>query len=262
MQILQSDLSLCLCVLGSRSNADGFATSWHRHPFQEIGFVLEGECQWGLKRRPTCLLKSGQAILVPPECDHRELATNRVQLGWVGYASGESSRKIPSLRVLELGESAQSVRFLLQRLYYEQQAGQKGGEELCGLALKHLLILVERAAGTRVEVRKKATLNVRQAQVVRSVAAYLERNANRPLTLEQIARYHNLSSPHLSWLFRKFYHITPTAFRLRCRMELAKTLLENRAKSVKEVAAACGFSDAAHFCREFKRAEGRSPGKA
>jgi len=97
---------------------------------------------------------------------------------------------------------------------------------------------------------------------VQSLAAYLDQNVGQPFSLEQVAEYHHLSAAHLSVLFQKHYHITPTAYRLQKRLTHARRLLQETPQSIKEIATACGFTDAAHFCKEFKKQTGQTPGQA
>lgn len=59
--------------------------------------------------------------------------------------------------------------------------------------------------------------------------------------------------------FRRRYGLTPVAYRLRLRLQLAgKMLLGNRV-TVAEAAKAAGFSDPAYFARAFKRSHGLTP---
>ena len=63
----------------------------------------------------------------------------------------------------------------------------------------------------------------------------------------------------LGAIFRQRYGMTPVAYRLRLRLQLAaKHLLGNRV-TIAEAAQAAGFTDPSYFTRVFKRAHGLSP---
>lgn len=234
----------------------------HAHPFHEIGLVLRGECLWNQNGRRPVPVVAGQAIWVPPGHLHREESTGPVQLGWIGFTlKGVPSAK--PLRPVSLGENLEAILALTRQIGREQHLGEEDSGKICSLALQQILLMVRRSGLQRSSpTTTPALLNPRQIQIVRSVAAYLDQNRDRPLSLEQVAQYHNLSAPHLSMLFKKHYHATPTAYRLKGRIAHARELLGNPTLSVKEIASSCGYTDTAHFCREFKRLSGKSPGLA
>ena len=74
---------------------------------------------------------------------------------------------------------------------------------------------------------------------------------SHPLPLEQLAATHRINPYTLLRQFKAGTGITPHAFRLNCRIDLAKTLLRaGHEPSV--VALECGFFDQSHFHRHFK----------
>ena len=60
-------------------------------------------------------------------------------------------------------------------------------------------------------------------------------------------------------IFKKYTGVTPHKFLFDLRMKNAVGMLENTNASVKEIAATCGFSDSAYFCRVFRKKHGRTP---
>ncbi len=73
----------------------------------------------------------------------------------------------------------------------------------------------------------------------------------RPLTLEQIAATHRINPYTLLRKFKAGTGITPHAFRLNRRIDLAKKLLRTGLDPA-TVALECGFFDQSHFHRHFK----------
>jgi len=69
----------------------------------------------------------------------------------------------------------------------------------------------------------------------------------------------NLSTSRLAHLFRRETKVSPQRFAKLERMQHAKFLLKSSFLSVKQVMANCGFNDASHFVRDFKRLYGKSP---
>ena len=59
--------------------------------------------------------------------------------------------------------------------------------------------------------------------------------------------------------FSKAFSISPIHYRNFCRLEHARELLESTQLRVSEIAERCGFGDAFHFSKSFKKHSGSSP---
>ncbi len=80
------------------------------------------------------------------------------------------------------------------------------------------------------------------------------------LGVEDLARHFGLSVYHFSRRFRAETGLSPRRFMEELRLgEAMKRLRLNREKSVKEIAAQCGFADGNYFAKVFRRAKGMSP---
>ena len=79
------------------------------------------------------------------------------------------------------------------------------------------------------------------------------------IDLETLAREAGWSVPHLHDRFQAHLGISPHQWLMRRRLHAARQLLAATDQPIAEIAGACGFADAAAFCRAFKRGEGTSP---
>lgn len=94
---------------------------------------------------------------------------------------------------------------------------------------------------------------------VRRAAHYLEQRVDDPPTLDATARYVGVGRRQLERAFSQALGMSPTAFQRGLRLEYASWLLLNNPRSITETALDCGFSDGAHFSREFRAKFGLSP---
>ena len=69
-----------------------------------------------------------------------------------------------------------------------------------------------------------------------------------------------LSQAYFSRSFMQTFGLSPHAFVLRRRVELAAQLMLESADSLTEIALRCGFSDQPHLCRRFRKLVGETPG--
>jgi AraC-like DNA-binding protein len=86
-----------------------------------------------------------------------------------------------------------------------------------------------------------------------SICLYVQENFQTPLTRETVAEHFGLAPNHVSRIFRKEGLMGFNDYVNLVRMNRAKFMLRSYSMNLKEIAANCGYSDTAYFCRVFKR---------
>ena len=94
---------------------------------------------------------------------------------------------------------------------------------------------------------------------VKRVVHLMEQHIGRPLSLEELADRVDMSVRHLQRLFKTQTGETPLAYARRMRIRTAAWLLTDSDRTVAEIAAICGFADASHLGREFRKEFGLAP---
>jgi AraC-like DNA-binding protein len=85
-------------------------------------------------------------------------------------------------------------------------------------------------------------------------------NLKRAPSVDALAREHGMTRSHFSHFFRARTGLTPARFVTETRVrEAARMLVQDRA-SLKHIASACGFANANHFSRVFRRYQHLTPG--
>jgi len=87
----------------------------------------------------------------------------------------------------------------------------------------------------------------------------LDRELDREVPLDALARAAGMSPRHLVRRFLATWGLTPAAYHLRMRMTYAKTLLDQPGVPLAPIARAVGYVDAFAFSKAFKRHTGVSP---
>ncbi|MGB9991568.1 helix-turn-helix transcriptional regulator [Massilia sp. SM-13] len=93
----------------------------------------------------------------------------------------------------------------------------------------------------------------------RHLAAYIEAQLERPITLGMLAEQANLSEFHLARMFRISFGMPPSAWIAARRVERARQLLKMSDLPLQQIADACGYADLSHFGHRFRDALGTSP---
>jgi transcriptional regulator GlxA family with amidase domain len=105
--------------------------------------------------------------------------------------------------------------------------------------------------------RKSCTLACWQERRAKEL---LESNVTSGITLAELASACELSVRHFTRAFRGSTGMSPHAWLLRLRLEMAQKLLENAGRDLVDIAIDCGFADQSHLTRSFQRYAGMSPG--
>lgn len=87
----------------------------------------------------------------------------------------------------------------------------------------------------------------------------LEHRYNEPLLMHELAVRYGISSSYLRSLVQRYLHKSPKSYLSEIRYEHAKKLLLYTRLTLKEIAAACGYSDEFHFSKSFKQLNGQPP---
>lgn len=94
---------------------------------------------------------------------------------------------------------------------------------------------------------------------VHQAVHFMEQRLDDPPSMDAVARYVGCSTRQLERAFAAALGIAPAAFQRQLRTHYACWMLENSPRTITEIAFDCGFSDAAHFSREFRNAFAASP---
>lgn len=263
IQFWQHPPRVQLAVVMPRASKRGLKFNDHVHSFHELGFVIEGDCDWIIDGRRESL-RVGDLMLVPAGARHREETKGnaRAKLGWIGFdfTDGEADFP-PALKVpLATREYEAELRRLFDVICTERQGSTAGHLARAELVLREILILLSRLRPAGEASAPRATAKkARAPQLVQSAALTLTGNLSQPLRIRDLAHYHSLSPSHFALLFRRHHGETPQRYLQKVRLERATALLRAGALNIKEIAAACGYVDAAHFCHAFKAATGSTP---
>jgi AraC-like DNA-binding protein len=94
---------------------------------------------------------------------------------------------------------------------------------------------------------------------VRKVQEFVDAHIAGRILVSDLAAVVQLSEAHFSRLFTRAFGLTPHAFVLRRRLELAAQLMLESTESLTDIALGCGFTDQAHLCKHFRRSMGVTP---
>lgn len=89
----------------------------------------------------------------------------------------------------------------------------------------------------------------------------ISNNPQLPWTVRQMAEQLHISQGHLQLLYKQQFGISCIDDVIDFRLRKAKDLLAYTGQSIAEIAEQCGYKNTEHFCRQFHKSTGISPGQ-
>lgn len=123
-------------------------------------------------------------------------------------------------------------------------------DELETWAFQKFEFIVNSVQAARLEIKSDA---------VNSAIRYIEEHYMEEITLEEIARYVGLSPQHFSKIFKEDTGMKYIDWITNLRIDMAKRLLREGGRTIKEVCYLCGYNDPNYFSRIFRKTAGKSP---
>ena len=111
------------------------------------------------------------------------------------------------------------------------------------------------AACQSIHDRKKT----QSGTVVSKAREYIQENFRKEISLDDVSREVNVSPYYFSKLFKEESGENFIEYLTRLRIDEARTLLESRDMSIKEIGIQVGYSDPNYFSRIFKKQTGMTP---
>ena len=101
--------------------------------------------------------------------------------------------------------------------------------------------------------------DLRAQRAVRRVLALIEERYAQELTLTDMANAAELSPNYFCRYFKKIAGCSPVEYLIDYRLNTAAYMLTTTEDGIADVALACGFNDASHFIKFFRRKKGVTP---
>jgi AraC-like DNA-binding protein len=124
-----------------------------------------------------------------------------------------------------------------------------GGPDAALLELARALLCCVRESFLHPDTRPHGSAG----SLLEDMCVFLQNHYQHEVTRESVAALFGLSPSSLSRIFQHQGHMTFTSYLMHVRIDRAKHLLRSYNLKLEEVAARCGYQDAAYFCRVFRR---------
>lgn len=244
-------------AMGYYPRAAGHAMQRQRHDDNLLLYCVDGR---GVLRcgSEVFRLKPGQLAILPQGLEHHYRADRRrpwslywvhfqgsaaaVFLNYLGYRSGKP--------VLDVGLSPALLAVFDSLLAVRQTGYSTLAFVHAANQLRYLL--------TQFTLEQRSHL-ARHGLDLAAIAAYMQENIARQLTLDTLAQVANLSKYYFAARYKALTGYSPLKHFTHMKMEYACQLLDRTDLPIQAVAEAVGYTDPLYFSRLFRKTLGQSP---
>jgi AraC-like DNA-binding protein/quercetin dioxygenase-like cupin family protein len=222
-------------------------------------FVTRGHIVWvidGVDHH----MHRGDMVLVPPGVMHRGYSVNkRVTLGSVHVNVTLSAGQ----DVFELLTPPRQMHFTKRSKMYGYFSGfvdefDRGNESLSFTFAPGWGRLI--TLQWLIDAARQELLVYRPVDpLILAMLRELDMRAERPTTLDDLAKWSGFSPQHLNRLFSNTLGVTPLKYLTRLRLEKSAAMIAEGRLTIRAIAARLAFDDPYHFSRVFRQHFGRSP---
>ncbi len=253
-----------------------FAT--HTHEFIEMAYVRSGQGIHKLRRASSgqsisCGIVCGDIFILRPGDMHSFISCSGLKMYNILFMPemiadcADIIWSLPGFKTFEEGnlhlstETRRHIESVCERLILEL-AKKENAYKLLGKSLLRDILISAGRAEYRLHDRKNGDNEGERLfsqQIVNKAICLIEENTGNILTVEDLSSRLEISSSHLTRLFKQSTGLPPCEYMIRIRLEKAKDLLRTEKLPVGDIAYLSGFCDASYMSKLFKKLEGCTP---
>ena len=246
--------------------------NYHNHDFLQLVVVLSGMGRYKVGEK-IYSIKEGDVLIVNPTewhtsltVDTEEVPTREMIIGFSeiqlqGYEKNYLPLAGDGHVMHTAGEARQKLFKICASMESENTVDKQGRYYMMKAYLMQLLVLLTREQAEPVSTYQSYSFEtINKKYVVEQILNYFEDHYNEKVSLDRIAENMSLSAFYISKIFKSETGDTPIRHLINIRLEKAREiLLEDKERSIQEVAACVGYDDAYHFSKLYKKHFGVSP---
>ena len=235
------------------------------HDFYEIYYLLKGERNMFIEDK-ILTLRENSIVIIPPFHMHKTEGGpyKRFNVYISADLLDEREKKFlnscSSFLSFELENSQRNTLLSLFRPFLSEEEDQELLKKKYSLSFaKTYLYLLQSSVLNPISHAQPFSQSTNSKGVILDIVAYINTHYQEEITLDRIKNKFFISKNTLCKNFQQIMNCSVMEYCSEVRLNQAKHLLSTTAKSMEEIAEACGYSSANYFSLFFKSKTGLSP---
>lgn len=150
-----------------------------------------------------------------------------------------------------------AIQQIVYRLLYLFKENHASKDVFADFMLKELIIRILQTETK--EIYSSKALQLSSSHRLAFIIHYIRQNISKDLSIKELSNKVHMSESNFHRVFKNELNSSPVDFINNERIKLAKSLLQDSRKKIKEIYWECGFNSLSYFIRMFKRKEQCSP---
>ena len=222
----------------------------------QISYIAKGKGYFSSEGIETYLCEGDCFVFRPNAPHYYESLSDDYCDYWVAF-NGESADKLFDFICQGSAEVFAVENTSFQKMYFEKmlkeacETGSFYDEKLSVQLYSYILKTAENKQNHPFSTKKKRFVPILE---------YIENNYKNTITLDELAQVAKLSKYRFCGAFKEAFGIGAIKYIIQFRIQKSKELLlNNKNKTVDEIAKEVGFKDSSYFCCSFKKYENITP---
>lgn len=221
-----------------------------------IHYCIDGEGYFSLTNSPKEHIRSGDIFMIPAHCGNRYYPKhdNPWTYRWIGL-SGNKVEKMLGKCNLSTNDYVvhdafdDNVAKIFEEFYQSFKQNNIFKSLSYTFSLLSYLSSKENLSDTLTE----------KEHLLLKITNYIKRHYSENLSVDEVAKIHNIDRSYLFKLFQKYKKTTPSRYIQNLKLQKSCSLLRKSSLSVTDISYECGFTSPSYFSKFFVSNTGMTP---
>ncbi len=235
----------------------GFFFKGEKHEAIELLYVDKGMVH-SVVNGLDMVLNQGEMVIYGSGQWHMQYADKDVAASFITITFDIKYKNMDLLLNRKFSLRADSVA-LLRQMLEERDRDDEFSSDMILCNFKKFLLTVLRD-DSKTENKLKTSVSIyNENEIVNRALTYIGKNVYSKLSVAEVAKQIDISTPYLTALFRQRLQISPGEYIRRTKLEESKELIKEGRMNFTQIAEALHYSSVHHFSRQFKDKFGLTP---
>ena len=257
INIIKSDFSILeiFTIFYLSKNTD-YSSPINKHEYFELTYVENGTLNMTINNQSYILLENSLLLAIPGQ-EHSFKADDKVSFLSIMFTMDKTDTTNIANKVFRCTDQ---MRLLLYQIYqYSDVQNQYHSEMLINL-LKTIIIMIDNhkqvtSPSNTISMPKQ----LYEDETFNEIIFYIQSNIYTAISIKELCKKFAISRSTLQNMFKSNLNTSPKSYINEEKLEISKSLLNQRFKTVSEIANILDYSSVHYFSRAFKKRFGISP---